>query len=85
MDHVTETRTGTARSTAAAFARALPAITLIALELWLALGVMAWAIALLLGGGIWTLAIAAVLFSIPGIWCTWHLVRLAIEAERYPD
>ena len=80
-----EPRTGNARSTAAAFAHALPTISLIALELWLALGIVAWSLALMLGGSLWTLAIAAIVFSIPGAWCTWHVVRLAVEAERYPD
>ena len=84
MDLPIQARTGAARSTPAAFAHALPAIALVAIELWLAVGIMAWSVALLLGGGIWTLAIAAILFSLPALWCTWHLVRLAVEAERYP-
>jgi cation transporter-like permease len=84
MELPIDARTGTARSTPAAFAHALPAIALVAIELWLSIGIIAWAMALLLGGSIWTLAIAGALLSIPGIWCTWHLVRLAIEAERNP-
>lgn len=84
MDQLLQTRTGIARSTAAAFVHALPAITLVAIELWLALAVMAWCAALLLGGAILTFSVAAIVLSVPGIWSTWHLVRLAVEAERHP-
>ena len=75
----------TPRSTLAAFVHASPAIGLMALLLWVFILAIAWTMGTFLGGSIWIIAVVGGLCAIPGLWLTWQMVKLAIEAERYPD
>jgi cation transporter-like permease len=76
---------GAPRSTSMAFLHASPAISLMALELWATILTFAWAASAFLGGPIWVAVAVGAICVVPGLWVTWHIVRLAIEAERYPD
>ena len=66
-----------------AFLHALPAIMLLAGYLWLAIGVVAWALATtIFGSSPWVLAAFVALLAPGGIFATVRIVALAIEAER---
>jgi hypothetical protein len=73
------------RTTALALLHASPGIGFIGLMLWTSLSAIAWTIHVFLGGSLIALAGAAIVVAIPGCWASWHLVRMGIEAERYPD
>lgn len=71
------------RSTPLAFLHALPAILLLAGYLWLAICIVAWALASTLFGGSTWVAIAFLALLTPGgIFATVRIMSVAIEAER---
>ena len=71
------------RSTPLAFLNALPAILLLVGYLWLAIAVVAWALATtLFGSSNWVIAALLVLLAPGGIFATVRIVVLEIEAER---
>jgi hypothetical protein len=71
------------RSTPLAFLNALPAILLLVGYLWLAIAIIAWALAAtLFGSSHWVMAAVFGLLAPGGIFATVRIVTLAVEAER---
>lgn len=70
------------RSFGRALLLALPAITLVTLQLWAAVAIFTYIVWFMLGGSTIAGAVAGVAASVPGVFATWHIVRLAVAAER---
>ena len=72
------------RSTGAALVHALPAILLMTVTLWTFVLTGALGIAYFIDLEIFGLIAGFLVFSAPALWANWHIVHLAIEAERHP-
>jgi hypothetical protein len=73
-----------ARSTGAALLHALPAILLMTVVLWTFVLTGALGVAIFIDLELIGLFLGLAIFGAPALWANWHVVRLAIEAERHP-
>ncbi len=78
-DHVI---TRAAAHTGSAVVNALPAITLLLLYLWLAVGLVPFGFLMLGESGQFTAIAIFAILAIPGVWLSVRVVRLCIAAER---
>ena len=70
------------RVSGTAVATALGTIGLIVPEIWLAAFGLLWGLHVIGHLSFAADAILAVALGVPALWATWHVVRLAFEAER---
>ena len=73
------------RGTTLALLHALPAILLVSLILWTFAGTSAAILALAVDLDIIGVLLSVALFAPPALWANWHVVRLAVAAERVAD
>jgi hypothetical protein len=70
------------RTTAQALLHAFPAIALVSLILWTFALTAAFSFALMLDLELIGLGLCIIVFGAPSVWANWHVVRLAVDAER---